>query len=399
MEEACPIYDQPNDRSWPSFTASNNLELPIFVVNGTDSNIRSSPHQKQTPMNSTAASTRSPSAPVQELAKSHLGVTYDPIRKSFGRTCVLDLKPSAIRVTKPSPQEQDEFSPATHAPYSTLGDSVAHYPSSPTYQTAAAKNSEQFVLRHVVLVATISSPSTTLSPEMTRLIQRLPPWSAESKVQYDEFFENYGTHVVTKIALGGVLRIIVTSTEEAGQSKKSTANRQSVITTSSSRVTKSRNVLVFRDGGASVAEEVTRVAEHYFTDSQQPPEWDSIRDKWITALEHDPVFCPDDPNTECRPLYMFGAITSEQRANLERALEAYLGSHPDLEKTPIPKFKVSVDSTSASLRPRSHHKSQARSACLQRVVDFIEVIKSIFRSKALNNPARGQRTGSVIIRR
>ncbi|KAF7348019.1 hypothetical protein MSAN_01754300 [Mycena sanguinolenta] len=324
-------------------------------------------------MNLVAASTtRSPSAAEQRtlgLAESYLGVTYDPIRKSFGRTCVLDLKPSTIRVTKLRPQEH-EFSPATHVPYPTLSDSAALCPRPLAYQPAIYQNSQQFVLRHVVLVAAVSSPSPKLSPEMTRLIRRLPPWSTESKVQYDEFFENYGTHVVTKVAFGGVLRIIVTSTEEASaQSRKSTAGRNRVTSVSSSRLARRRNVLVFRDGGASIAEELTRAAEHYFRNSQKPPEWDSIRDKWIKDLEHDPGFCPDDPNTECRPLHTFGGITRDEQINLERAFGSYLASRSDPENIPIP--KIAVDPASRFLRRQSEQKSKACIGIFHRVVDVL----------------------------
>ncbi|KAF8191883.1 hypothetical protein K438DRAFT_2136538 [Mycena galopus ATCC 62051] len=300
----------------------------------------------------------------QELAESYLGVTYDPIRGAFGRTCVLDLDPSAIQLKKVRSKQSHEIQREDVQSPSVLAGTTAHYSTSSAYQAAASVKSERYILRHAIGVATVSGSKSNLSPDMKRLIDRLPPWSAETKVKYDEFFANYGTHVATKVALGGVLRIILDSTDEATQAQNSAANRDKVTTVSSSRSTHMRNVLVFRDGGASVAAELTRVVEYFFTHPQSPPEWDGICTEWIKELENDPVFCPDDPRAEYKKLHELGGLTSDQRKNLRQASDSYLAPRHS-EPEGMPNNTGVPDSTSPL--PREKNNREVRTTLIQRL--------------------------------
>ncbi|KAJ7121586.1 hypothetical protein C8R44DRAFT_167341 [Mycena epipterygia] len=291
---------------------------------------------------------------VQELSDTYLGVTYDPIHRSFGRTCVLDLAPSAIKFEKGPPQQPEDFMQTTAETRQEQGDRPdgdglkATYSSSSGFQSAESRKSESYIFRHLVEVATINSPPSglQLSTEMRRLIERLPPWSLESQQQYDEFFANHGTHVVKSLALGGVLRVLVDSASRVTKEYQSTVKRDKGDTTSS-KSTHTRNVMIFRDGGAPVAAELTRVLEDYFTqNSRSPSHWQGIRTEWINSLEKDPVFCPDDPKTQYEFLYNLQGLDEQQRYNLRQASKSYLAPlDHKFEASPTP--RVSHDSKSA----------------------------------------------------
>ncbi|KAJ7862504.1 hypothetical protein B0H14DRAFT_2575392 [Mycena olivaceomarginata] len=72
-----------------------------------------------------------------------------------------------------------------------------------------------------------SNSAPTVSEEMKAVIEELPTWSPESQMEYDEFFETHGSHVVIRVALGGLLRVVLRRTD-AESSKEDTRCLQAV---------------------------------------------------------------------------------------------------------------------------------------------------------------------------
>jgi hypothetical protein len=145
---------------------------------------------------------------------------------------------------------------------------------------------------------------------MEALIGRLPPWSRGEQPKYTQFFKNYGTHVITQLVLGGTVRALVDSTNDS----------------------KNPNIMIFRDGGASVAAKLTVYLEQHFPTLASSSGWEETREKWIQAVEKEPVFCPDHKLTQYKPIYEFGHLTSTQRADLARAYREYVASRPQNDK-------------------------------------------------------------------
>ncbi|KAJ7751859.1 hypothetical protein B0H14DRAFT_2980824 [Mycena olivaceomarginata] len=162
-------------------------------------------------------------------------------------------------------------------------------------------------------IATVDPDCVELSAEMRNIIARLPPFSTETERQYMEFFSDYGTHIVTRLALGGILRVVLDSRDEVSKLKTSVTGNGRVVNSASGRLAHSRRILVFRDGGGSVAPELTSFLEQNFVPDIQ----------WIKELEKDPVFCPD-PFTEFQPMYAVRGLTGDERTYLGAAYEIYV---------------------------------------------------------------------------
>ncbi|KAJ7654759.1 hypothetical protein B0H17DRAFT_1266588 [Mycena rosella] len=281
-----------------------------------------------------------PERRIQELADSYLGAAYDAIRGTFGRTRVLSLDPSAIKFSKGGDAQNNEFEVVTQQTtvlpqHCHIAGLSAHYSSSSAFQSALSTKSTRLLSRHVLEKVAVDPARYPPSPEMLHQIERLPRWSDESTQEYHEFFVNYGTHFVKQLAIGGVLRVIVDSTDKTSQQHNSTGNGTSLVGTSR-RSTQTHNVMIFRDGGGSVASELTRVLESHFARGESPSDLQSIHIQWINALKRDPVFCPDDPFTEYEFLYNLHGLTADQYTDLKQASEFYLAPQYDEKLEGIP---------------------------------------------------------------
>ncbi|KAK7007846.1 protein hedgehog [Favolaschia claudopus] len=272
---------------------------------------------------------------IQQLAEEYLGNTYDFKRGTFGRKSVLKTVDLPVQFTAPQNQN-NEFECAEKivrqptAPHSTeilkRPDTrlQTHYSSDPAFRSAISAQSQQFRLYHVIQIATVDPDGVELSAEMLGLIERLPVFSAQTEKQYMQFFSGYGTHVITRLVLGGVLRVILKSTDSAMLRRSTSASSNGArITSSSSKSAQTRSMLVLRDGGGAVAPDLTRFLERNFSPDLNSEEWHCIRQRWITELEKDPVFCPDHPLTRCVPLYEVRGIRSGIQADLKQAYQIY----------------------------------------------------------------------------
>jgi hypothetical protein len=156
-------------------------------------------------------------------------------------------------------------------------------------------------------VVTVDPATLEFSQDIRDEIENLPKWSSESTDQYMRFFTKYGTHIVSKLALGGTLRVLVRS-EDQGQRD---------------------NVMVFSDGAGAVASELTAVLEQKFRHPLNPSDWGSIRSRWIEELARDPVFCLDHKLTEYQPIYAVSSLKVAQKEDLQKAYKVYFSRNAD----------------------------------------------------------------------
>jgi hypothetical protein len=240
---------------------------------------------------------------MQERASNYLGMTYDNAVGTFGCTNVLEEQKMDLRPVNEHRDFERMVHPLPHRQTGKLDHDRlrSHYSSDWAFHAALSKNSQCHILYCESRVITASNPR--LSADMEALIGRLPPWSRGEQPKYTQFFKNYGTHVITQLVLGGTVRALVDST-------------------------KNPNIMIFRDGGASVATELTVYLEQNFPTLASSSGWKETREKWIQALEKEPVFCPDHKLTQYKPIYEFGHLTSTQRADLARAYREYVASRP-----------------------------------------------------------------------
>ncbi|KAJ7871642.1 hypothetical protein B0H14DRAFT_2723440 [Mycena olivaceomarginata] len=228
-------------------------------------------------------------------------MTYDNVTGTFGYTNVLDEQKIDLRVVDEHKDFEEITNPLTPHAQSDEPENDRrrrHYSSDWAFRAAVAavsKNSQCHILHRASVVVV---GQWRLSDGMRQLIGRLPPWSRGEQPKYTQFFKNYGTHVITQLVFGGTVRAIVDSTNDP----------------------RNPNVMIFLDGGASAAAELTVHLEHHF------PPWKATCEKWIQALEKEPVFCPDHELTQYKPIYELGHLTSAQRADLASAYREYVAS-------------------------------------------------------------------------
>ncbi|KAJ7785037.1 hypothetical protein DFH07DRAFT_2744 [Mycena maculata] len=243
---------------------------------------------------------QSPREVIQSLASTYFGVTYNDALGTFGRTNVLDQQEIVPRPER----ELEDFRLMTN-PFTLPR---RHYSSDWAFRAAVSKNSQYWILHCKTQI--VAAGHQRLSKDMQNLIRRLPPWSPVEQPKYTQFFSNYGTRVITQLVLGGTLRAILDVTNDGRQS-----------------------VIIFRDGGASVAAELTVHLEQNFPPSVSPSQWKDTREKWIQALEKEPVFCPDHTLTKYKLISELHGLTPDQKTWLERGYQSYMASSPRNDKT------------------------------------------------------------------
>jgi hypothetical protein len=275
---------------------------------------------------------------------------------------VLSLNPSDIQVCDGPRSQVEQFTMAEdavrerkidarklgcHFDVPDLAGLSGHYASSHAYRASRSNDSQVYVAQHITAVAKIKPMSPHLSAEMLQAIKELPTWDQGPKPEYEEFFVNYGTHVVMSLALGGTLRIVVHHLKD----RKAYDPRRDVgvaaiapvlnkigidagvaasysVDTGASEAKDDIDINIFRDGGGSVASELTATLENYLKRARGRsvqfgcPE--SVRVNWVKALATDPTFCPDHTSTEFRWLHTLSGLTASQKNNLRQASEYYL---------------------------------------------------------------------------
>ncbi|KAJ6472015.1 hypothetical protein C8R45DRAFT_1013754 [Mycena sanguinolenta] len=267
-----------------------------------------------------------PSERLSELTDQYFGVTYNPVRNVFGRTNVLAVKISDVQNERIS---FDYDAVADLIPVSELPDTDdkdvvrselrKYYSTSSAFQTASSTSSDTHV-RTCITYQLTSNSAPTVSEEMKTVIQQLPTWSSESQDKYNEFFDTYGSHVVTRVALGGLLRVVLRRTDAE----------------SSEELPRLQAVEIFRDGGGAVSGDLTLALEAHFLGQDATGDYRTILVRWMEALETDPVFCPEDDLTQIVPFHELEGA-GDKRADLDRALRVYLLERPksaSLTRTP-----------------------------------------------------------------
>ncbi|KAJ7890842.1 hypothetical protein B0H14DRAFT_2560968 [Mycena olivaceomarginata] len=282
----------------------------------------------------------------RELADQFLGVTYDPISGSYGRTCVLELGPSEVGFRKGSGAEtyftqaddvqEENTAVATRLrcdfDVPNLARLSAHYSTSDSVKHARNSGSHMYVAQHLMEEAAF----TSLVRYVEAAIQRFLPHSWNTCCATSGIRRKY-THCGEKIArileehtrvrqvqvktdlpaISGLgAEVGMAATRESERAAKDTMGR--------------RDIRIFVDGGGSVARELTGKLEDHFKSlplgrseeySWPDPE---IRTKWTKALEGDPAFCPDHTSTEFCWLHTLGGLSADQQQSLRMASESYL---------------------------------------------------------------------------
>ena len=220
-----------------------------------------------------------------------------------------------------------------HAPH--IAALQSYYSSSAQFLSITSGKWQLYVLRYPIAWARIQAQLPHLSERILSAIQDLPDFSEESKPQYYDFFGIYGTHVLIKIAMGGVLRIFSETqlhNDEGGRFRLggffgTKAGGGAVHATGGALSTTEWNrTTILRDGGGSVDFDFAGASEG-IERLLQNPKWQTTRERWVNRLEQDPVFCPDDPNTQFMWIYHLDGLSAPQSFNLRLACESYLSSY------------------------------------------------------------------------
>ncbi|KAJ7040047.1 hypothetical protein C8F04DRAFT_1178401 [Mycena alexandri] len=253
-----------------------------------------------------------PHAVIKNLASTYFGVTYNDALGTFGCINVLENHKIVPQLVDEPGDFEGMPNPYTLPRRSSEPENdrlQSHYSSDWAFRAAVSKKSECWILHRKTQIVVASNQR--LSEDMQNLIRRLPPWSAEEQVKakYRQFFTNYGTHVITRLVLGGTVRAIVDSINDGEHS-----------------------VMIFRDGGASVAAELTVHLEQNFPPHASSPQWKNARDRWIQALEKEPVFCPDHKFAEFKAIHELLDPTDPQRSFLREGYQSYIAWRAQQDK-------------------------------------------------------------------
>jgi hypothetical protein len=253
-------------------------------------------------------------------------------------------QPNQFRTVKDIEEDGKTTTARLHIGFKTryIPDLSSYRSSSTAFKAVLSENSRQrLYLSQPVAIAKIVPSPPRLSRGVLDAINRLPGWSKESMETYYDFFSSYGTHVVTCVALGGVIRVVSqaskSSSERSGDSvpqetSDSTIGYAPDADQYGPATSQKRHVTIFRDGGGAVASRLARILEQKFgvsdlddgSSADLLSDWADVRMDWINELQKDPVFCSDDPNTEYQWLHTLDGLTEQQRKDLRLAAESYL---------------------------------------------------------------------------
>ncbi|KAJ6551246.1 hypothetical protein B0H19DRAFT_165083 [Mycena capillaripes] len=300
-----------------------------------------------------------------ELANLYLGVTYNPLSGAFGRKRILVLDASEIKFSGGPDRQEETFRKEVADDRAKKGIATqlqcnfsipdivslgANYTSSSAIRSARTEDSMLYAAKHVTGLISADVLEAHLSQEMLDIISRLGPWSEQSKLskqRYYDFFSQHGTHVVLRLALGGNLRVVIRGGKnnkgrdktrhigakaaapvggfgiQAGGNIGRSANREA------EKAQDGVHVQIFREGGGSVSGELTRKLEPYVKGLHRHLDsfdWPSaeVREQWITALKVAPTFCSDSRETQYTWIYSLGGLTDVQQEYLREASESYL---------------------------------------------------------------------------
>ncbi|KAK7017746.1 protein hedgehog [Favolaschia claudopus] len=263
---------------------------------------------------------------VQELTDLYLGVTYNPITETFGRSTVLNkelAQPANVIERGTEFIKEDETLPQR------LG---AH-----RENTTAPR--DIYTAEYLAAVKTITQP--VLSQEMISIISRLPRWSEAAESEYSQFFRNHGTHVVCTVALGGTLRVTLPPslpTTRNGQTRgkvrtkasKSKKKNQELAAPAPSTLS---SVSIIREGGTSASGDFIISLQNHFKPSMTSAassanalRWpsDGLRTQWTKSLDQDPTFCANSAATKYERLDKLGGLSAAQQVDLREAINVYL---------------------------------------------------------------------------
>jgi hypothetical protein len=334
--------------------------------------------------NQTWPSLQDVSESLQSLINEYLGVTYNPLDGTFRNTCVLDMAGTSIQTFKRGRYEED-FSRGQNLDQGITSTkiqlgfdlSVNHigglsewYSSTREFRSMFRQDSEFFLVKYIISVTKIAKPlSPLLSSDMLKEISQLPHFSKESKSEYDNFFRVHGTHVVTAVAGGGIMRIVGQGSrknKEMQKMKKFEVDTgiQVPQQVGIAKLQAERTTAEFADGS------IETEGWHVFTDGGEPGLARSLQiltrpgqkspfigtkdqEQWRKSVDGRPGFLPDI-ETCYKQIHDFGGLTHSQKRDLKRAADSYFGiEHEHPQKSNLPREENEKKVTSLLERCRN----------------------------------------------
>ncbi|KAJ7831820.1 hypothetical protein B0H14DRAFT_3713066 [Mycena olivaceomarginata] len=338
---------------------ANSIAPPEILVQRSEAQ-----SDKRVPSAPPASSAPSRPDRARELVESYLGVTFNIITGDFGRNSVLEMAPEKI-LTSCVDSQLEDFRRVTSTDTaktnrsSHIGGEVdVHAVAGAEFHYAGRSNSlsldsyddEVYDSRQVTKGARVADLIPRLTPEFLAVIQQLPKWSIDSPEPYRDFFSMYGTHVISRIAMGGHIRVVVHDHHDirnAGTQRKGgvgmsapgleaagvTVKASGVVSrdADSEHARARKHFTIRRCGGAGMAAELSNELGKHFASVKGrvdscPWPLGGVRTKWMEALEDDPEFLKDHKTTEYLPLFRLGGLSGHQKADLKEAYSDYRDS-------------------------------------------------------------------------
>ncbi|KAJ7259276.1 hypothetical protein C8J57DRAFT_1339957 [Mycena rebaudengoi] len=300
----------------------------------------------------------------RELIKAYLGVTFNIVTGDFGRRSVLKMAPEKILRSRVDSELEDfrrvtssdkaQANSSSHIGGEVNVHAVAgagfHHTRRSNTLSLDSHDDEVYDSRLLTQETHVTDFIPQLTPEFLKIIQQLPKWSIESPEPYRDFFSMHGTHVITRIAMGGHVRVVVhhhRNIRNAGSRREggigmSAPGLQPVGATARTSGGVSRNAdsehakgreqfTILRSGGAAMAAELSNVLGEHFASVKRreyscPWPLGEVRTRWMEALKDDPEFLRGHKTTQYLPFYGLAGLTKQQKADLKVAYLDYLGS-------------------------------------------------------------------------
>ncbi|KAJ7457139.1 hypothetical protein B0H11DRAFT_2320712 [Mycena galericulata] len=337
----------------------NSLAPPEILVHRSEAQ-----SDKRVPSAPPASSAPSRPDRARELVELYLGVTFNSITGAFGRISVLEMTPEKILTTRVDSQFEDfrrvtltdiaqtnrSFHIGGEVDVHAVAGAEFHYSGRSNSLSLDSYDDEVYDSRQVTKEARLTDLTPRLTPEFLDIIRQLPKWSMDSPEPYRDFFSMYGTHVISRIAMGGHVRVVLydhhdiknAGTRREGGVGMSAPGLEAVGLTAKASGAGSRDAdsehararkhfTMTRCGGAGMAAELSNVLGKHFASVKHrvdscPWPLGEVRTKWMEALKDDPEFLKHHKTTEYLPLFRLGGLNKQQKADLKEAYSDYRDS-------------------------------------------------------------------------
>jgi hypothetical protein len=320
------------------------------------------------------------------MAKQFVGKTYNPVYNAYGLASVLSGR--HVKFSKVSSRHFEQIARRHNVNSSQQARSAqlradfkircmvdidACASSSMISSRTESISSRWYIATKRIATAKIGVNSPPLSSDILREIETLPPWeggtSEDVRQRYNTFFNKHGTHVITGIVLGGVLRISCQddfSLDEQTVKLALQAKAEGLVPASICgnsypavgigkgkdviELRSASNVTVICEGGRNIADRISENLKELFSCLRDSPteisrDWIQSRADWMAALETDPAFCREDPETTYTWIFDCEGLDQSQKRDLQAASKMYLEEHRESPSTDCGEVSAASAST------------------------------------------------------